>query len=554
VASLVASVDHGVSSQRGRALPYAIRLANPGKHLYPPPLTELTSAEFETFLCTRPSVDRSGQLYLHVPFCETICSFCPIHKSKVPSAGVVDEYVRALVDELAALSGTPAVRRIRFDNVYFGGGTASLLPNRAFAALMELIQDRFTLDAPQCTLEGHVHSLTEEKVRLARSLGVNRISLGVQTFEPRLRGLLNLTPSEGDIRRCLDAIRRAGIDDINLDLMCNLPGQSPEVWERDLRAAVALDPSGLDLYEAVVVDGTPLAKQVASGHVTIDSNPAPQVATYLVGEAILTDAGFEQRNLFVWNRPGIENRLVGTQGALRDGTVDVVGAGLSAYSVIDGHPFLAEPNRQRYVRRVRSGRFAARWHHECTKRERMERFMIMSLEEFTFSPAAFACAFGRGMEDIFHDQLRSFHRRGLIERRGADYVLTRLGRAWATTMAVEFFGASVLEEMLRERVRGAVQVGLTREEAIDLPIFALFHPAELLGSAHRFGVLVDYVRFLWRTDRTWPVTVLRELRRAVARAGLPALRWYANTIARHVLAWLAWRTRSPRADAGEEVV
>jgi len=109
VAGTAASVDDVDSARRVGGLPYAVRLPNPGKHLYPPPLTELSRAQFETFLCTRTSIDRRGQLYVHVPFCETICGFCPIHKSKLPSAGVVDEYVRAVADELAALSETPAV-------------------------------------------------------------------------------------------------------------------------------------------------------------------------------------------------------------------------------------------------------------------------------------------------------------------------------------------------------------------------------------------------------------------------------------------------------------
>src|SRR6266568_5525957 len=115
--------------------PYVVRLANPGKHLYPPPLTPITPAEFHRKLSTEPcpNGEKRAQLYLHLPFCETICAFCPIHKYQLTDASPVHEYIQALKTELRALSSAPLIQQLRFESIYFGGGTPSVISDHHLA-------------------------------------------------------------------------------------------------------------------------------------------------------------------------------------------------------------------------------------------------------------------------------------------------------------------------------------------------------------------------------------------------------------------------------------
>src|ERR1700687_336653 len=134
-----------------RSTPYVTRLANPGKFLYPAPLTDLTAADFRQKLSLNLRGSRRAQLYVHLPFCETICTFCPIHKYQLGPTSPVDQYIDALKAELRALSNLPVIRQLRFESIYFGGGTPSVTSDRHLAEIMEVIDEEFSLDSPQAT-------------------------------------------------------------------------------------------------------------------------------------------------------------------------------------------------------------------------------------------------------------------------------------------------------------------------------------------------------------------------------------------------------------------
>ena len=511
-------------------LPYAVRLGNPGKHLYPPPLSPISSAQYRELLTASPTPGIRALLYVHLPFCETLCTFCPINKYKLSTGHAIAEYVDALKAELRSLSHLPLVKQLHFDSIYFGGGTPSVIPDRCLEELVDLIRESFAAESPQMTFEGHVRSLSREKIKLARSLGFNRLSTGVQTFDPALRHALNLTPTEREIRNCMAVANEEGFDDFNLDLMYNLPNQTLSIWERDLKTAVSLGPTGMDVYETVIDERTPIFRQIKRGQLTIERDPRRLADNYIASEQILGAAGYRQKNLFVWDRPGFSNRLVGYQGELRDSYLHIVGAGLSAYSLINGIAFMNEPRKSEYIRRVRESEFGIKTFHRCSDREKMQRFMIMSLEEFEFDRHRFTETFAEEMDAVFVDELASFRCRTLIEESDRGYRLTLKGRAWATTMAVEFFDRPVVEEILRARIDNEFIGGMTDEDKFGLPIFGLFHPALLLKNGYNFGLLREYVRYLRRNNRLWLFEYLRLAYKAMRTYGLPEWIRYLATL------------------------
>jgi oxygen-independent coproporphyrinogen III oxidase len=486
--------------------PYAVRLPNMGKHLYPLPVCALRDGQLASHLDEAPPPGTRAQLYVHLPFCEHICTFCLIQKYRLAPHRPVGPYVDALKRELLAYSRLPYVRELRFDNVYFGGGTPSVLDDRLLGEIVELIHDRFTLDRPQITFEGNVQSLTRDKIRFVRGLGFNRLSAGVQTFDPELRKRLNLIPTEDDIRRCLEAGRDEGFADFNIDLMFNLPGQTLSIWERDLLKATGLAPSGLDVYETVVAQKTPLYRQLKRGELTLPRDPEELARSYLLAEELLSAHGYEQKNLYVWNRRGAENRLMDSQDDLRDQTLDIVGAGLSSYSCINGCSYSNEAGLSAYIERVRTHGHAAVSFYRPTREQLMKRFMIMSLQTFVLDGERFAATFRQDMDETFRRPLASLQRRGLVASTGSGYRLTRLGRAWASTMAVEFYDIPYLHDVMRGRLEKRIAVGLTREEEYDHILFTLFHPDVMIGdqaAALDVRLLRDYVGLLRRSDPGW---------------------------------------------------
>jgi coproporphyrinogen III oxidase-like Fe-S oxidoreductase len=491
--------------------PYAVRLPNMGKHLYPLPINPLSTGQFAKLLCNVPSEGTRAQLYLHLPFCQSICTFCLIQKYQLTLRSPVATYVTALKKELIAYTQLPYVQNLRFNNIYFGGGTPSMLEDRYLAEIFELIQRLFTLEDPQITFEGNIQSLTTEKIRFIHRLGFNRLSAGVQTFDLDLRQRLNLIPTEDDIRRCLNTAREEGFDDFNLDLMFNLPGQTTAIWERDLLKATELYPSGLDIYETVLAQRTRLYGQVKHGELALTRDPVQLARNYTLAEEILASSGYQQKNLYVWNRRQFENRLMDSQDQIRDQELDIIGAGISSYSFINGIPFFNEAGLSTYIQRVCHQGHAAVSFYRPTPRQMMRRFMIVSLQTFVFDRARFAAAFHEDMDVTFSQEFTSFTQRGLIVPSHDGYRLTPLGRAWASTMAIEFYDTQYLQDVMRGRLEKRIAVGMTREEEYDHILFTFFHPEIILKGPIDLGLLLKYIRLLKRSDPGW----LRELVRSL---------------------------------------
>jgi hypothetical protein len=182
---------------------------------------------------------------------------------------------------------------------------------------------------------------------------------------------------------------------------------------------------------------------------------------------------------------------------------------MSAYSVVGGVPFMNCTSRGRYVGQVNERGSGVQNGYVSGDHERRARFVIMSLHDLHVDAAAYRDAFGSDVEDDFGAQLGRFRREGLIEPSASGYTLTRLGRAWATTMAIEFFSTDVLEKLMRRRVEGDFFVPLTIEEELYIPLFAMFHGDILLSHWSDAGLLKRYVAHLRAQNPAWLRRVAR---------------------------------------------
>jgi len=246
-------------------------------------------------------------LYVHVPFCRSKCAYCAFYSVPRPSRQDVSAFVDRLRRELAA-APTPLTC---LSSVYVGGGTPSSLPESELAALLGAIGETFALE-PRCefSVECNPDSLTPEKAAVLAAHGVNRVSLGVQSFDPPLRRRLGRAGDVADVPRALDALRDAGICNIGIDLIYGIPGQSPADWTADVMQACDLGIRHLSTYELSVEEGSRLA-EAGVELPDADATAAMWVAAAEVGAAFglrryevsnLAVAGSECRhNMDIWH-------------------------------------------------------------------------------------------------------------------------------------------------------------------------------------------------------------------------------------------------------------
>ncbi len=192
---------------------------------------------------------QDNQLYIHIPFCESVCMFCPFHiKVASEKIKIYDEYVMYLIKEMEILA--PKIENVFIKAIYFGGGSPSVLSTKNIEDLFNAIQKLFDVgDDVEITFEGEPRTLNnDELLQILKSNGVSRISYGVQTFDPKMRELLKIGASLDDVYKCQEALRKQQFEDVNIDMMYYLPGQSIEDLHKDLNQLKMFGVDSFDYY------------------------------------------------------------------------------------------------------------------------------------------------------------------------------------------------------------------------------------------------------------------------------------------------------------------
>lgn len=245
-------------------------------------------------------------LYVHVPFCARRCSYCDFAiavRRDVPS----ERFGTALLAEWNQWRDDDRWARFpELSTVYFGGGTPSRLDPAVLSQLLSRFgQDRRITPGAEITLEANPEDVTLERARLWRAMGINRVSLGVQSFDPVVLMWMHRTHSSEDAAAAVSALRSAGIDRISLDLIYALPPEISRDWSRDLDLALALEPDHLSLYGLTVEQHTPLSRWVNRG----EAHPAPEeryADEFLLAHQRLGDSGYQHYEVSNYGKPGRE--------------------------------------------------------------------------------------------------------------------------------------------------------------------------------------------------------------------------------------------------------
>ncbi len=357
-------------------------------------------------------------LYLHVPFCSSICNYCNFNRGLFES-GLKDRYVAALEREIrAAGRGEPV------DTVYFGGGTPSLLEPAEIGRLIQACRDAFgvTRDA-EVTLETNPETSNVQRMDGFRAAGVNRVSFGVQSFRDAELKRLGRLHSADRAGAAFAEARAAGFDNISLDLMMWLPEQSTGNWSESVNRLIEVGPDHVSLYLLELYPNAPLKEEMArAGWSQAPDEDAAEM--YLAGLAALDAAGYEQYEISNVCRPGRESRhnvKYWTDGSW-------LGLGCGAHSTRDGVRWKNVAPTGEYVARVMAGQPVAVDVRTMTPDERLEDALFTGLRlAGGVDVESAARRYGVDVWGRFGDELQPFIDAGVLLREGPQLRLTREG-------------------------------------------------------------------------------------------------------------------------------
>lgn len=357
-------------------------------------------------------------LYLHVPFCSSICNYCNFNRGLF-EAGLKDRYVAALEQEIRrAGHGEPA------DTIYFGGGTPSLLEPAEIQRLVAACRDSFavTPDA-EVTLETNPETSSVARMEQFRAAGVNRISFGVQSFrEPELRRLGRLHTADR-ARAAVAEARAAGLDNISLDLMMWLPQQTGADWRESVEGLIDLNPAHASLYLLELYPNAPLKEEMArSGWSLAPDEDAAEM--YLWSLDRLDRAGYRQYEISNVERDGRwsrHNLKYWTDG-------EWLGLGCGAHSTRAGARWRNLSSTGEYISAIVGGRSVAVDHRPLSNVERLEEALFMGLRLAEgVDLRAVAARYGVDVWARFGGELQPFVDQGVLTYDGAALRLTRPG-------------------------------------------------------------------------------------------------------------------------------
>ncbi|QYY37486.1 radical SAM family heme chaperone HemW [Ruficoccus sp. ZRK36] len=282
-------------------------------------------------------------LYVHVPFCARACDFCAFYQ-EAPRRGDIDRYLEGVASEAAAmLTGRPV------ETIFWGGGTPGLLPAEDLRRLGETLLKQLPGPPREWSVEMAPSAVKPDKAAALREIGVNRISMGVQSFDDALLDKLGRQHRANQIYRAWETLREAGFDNINLDLMFALPGQSREQWLADLNEAIRLAPEHISTYCLTFEEDTALWVKLSEGKLRRD---VPQEAElYQLSWETLEAAGYAQYEVSNFARPG--HACIHNLNTWK--MTEWVGLGPSAASQLGGRRFANVANLDQWLAGIEKG-------------------------------------------------------------------------------------------------------------------------------------------------------------------------------------------------------
>jgi oxygen-independent coproporphyrinogen-3 oxidase len=341
-------------------------------------------------------------------------------------------YVDALVKEMEIAA---AAYEVKAKTIFIGGGTPSCLEESLLEIVLQAVQKYFGSEAlVEYTMEANPGTLSAEKLALMRKYGVNRLSLGVQSDRADHLKMLGRIHSFDEARQAVELARAAGFENINLDFMYGLPGQTAEQWSETLVNAIRLNPQHLSLYQLKIEEGTAMYQWLEDGKIS-EFDDEQALAMYRIAQHVLAEHGYGQYEISNYAQPGRES--LHNQVYWR--TENYLGVGLGACSWVRPLRWNNQFEMNDYIGLVQTGQLPGQAPEHLTETEQMEETVFMALRmNQGLSKHLFSERFAKPAEAVFADALRRCMEKGWIKETEDAYCLTEEGRVLGNLVFMEF--------------------------------------------------------------------------------------------------------------------
>lgn len=371
-------------------------------------------------------------LYLHIPFCRQKCLYCDF-ASYAGAEHWFADYTAALCQQIAEQGGLlckPAV-----DTIYIGGGTPSLLPVPLLGQIMSALDRSFSItNTAEISMEANPGTVTKEQLTMLLAAGINRLSFGVQSFNDNLLARLGRSHKTADTLAALEYAYGAGFNNISIDLMYGLPGQSPEGFARELEQAAALAIAHLSVYGLKLEAGTPFCSAYDQGLLALPDEREEE-AMYDLMVRVLPGKGLLRYEISNFARPGLECRHNLKYWRYQP----YLGLGAAAHSFVNGERISAVPAIDAYIRAIATGCPPVAMRERLTKAQSVGEYVFLALRTTQgLNAADFTRRFHSNFFLHFANVFNKLRRQELLATNGCRVWLTDRGMKFSNVVFAAF--------------------------------------------------------------------------------------------------------------------
>lgn len=382
------------------------------------------------------SIESGGiGVYIHIPFCKSKCHYCDFN-SYVGKDSLIPEYCNALIKEIGMYSGNDSFsKKVKARSIYIGGGTPSLISEEYISRIIERCKNCFEVsEDAELTIEANPGTITGGKVNAYKKVGINRLSLGLQSWQNRLLKYIGRCHSVEDFIDSLYIAREAGFDNINADLIFGLPSQTFREWEETLEKVIDKDLEHLSCYDLKIEEGTVLYNKVEEGQIQpiddiLDREMYHETITKLKGK------GFNHYEISNFSKPGYESK----HNLIYWKAENYIGLGAGAHSYFNNRRYSNIENPMDYTTKILTNENTLKNIQEVAEADRISEYLILGLRLVDgICMHEFKRKFGRDILELYGGNIDLLVNRELLSFSEGKIKLTRLGLDLANQVFVEF--------------------------------------------------------------------------------------------------------------------
>lgn len=383
-------------------------------------------------------------IYIHIPFCKKKCEYCDF-KSYVGKENLIDRYIKWVNHELKEVGEG---NKIDYENniddliivktIYIGGGTPSILPPKYISDILRTVKENYTIDNEnlEVTIEVNPGTVDEEKLMEYKKCGVNRLSIGLQATQNRVLNVLGRIHTYNDFLVTYNSARKIGFDNINVDLMLGIPGQSLEDVQESVEKIIKLSPEHISTYSLIIEEGTPFYKKLEKNEINLPGEEIERKMYWLVKRK-LEDAGYVHYEISNFAKRGYESK----HNLACWNQEEYVGVGAAAHSYTNNVRYSNICEIEEYINNYENDMETNNFefHEKQTKDSKMKEFMMLGLRKINgIKIQDFKNKFGENPIYLYRKELDKLVNENLLEIDGDVIKLTEKGLDWANLVWEEF--------------------------------------------------------------------------------------------------------------------